>query len=175
MKYLYLVALFVLYSSGGLLAQIPNSLSIGGGINYPYSGDYDLSWFTSVHWNIRVSKSVSVDTHLDLAEIGVKDYADAPGVENDNQVYQLGTGLRYHFMKRFFVRGGISAAIVNYGEAGIRIFPDTGIGINLFLKKRHGLEISLKNDLIRNFDYHNYISIFSLGAAYKFRYPVKEH
>ncbi|TDE18296.1 hypothetical protein [Dyadobacter psychrotolerans] len=175
MKYLYLIILSFVYPSGCLLAQIPNSLSIGGGITYPIAKNYNSSWFTSLHWNIGLNRSISVDTHLDLASIGVKDYADAPGVENDHNIYQLGTGLRYSFMKRLFVRAGASAAIVNDSEATIRIFPNAGIGFNIFLKGRHGLEISLNNDLISNFDYHKHVSIFSLGAAYKYRYPSRRN
>ena len=169
MKYLSLVILIVLLSNCAQ-AQIPNSLSVGGGITYPAARNYDQSWFTSLHWNIRLARSLSLDNHLDLSSIGVRDYFDAPGVENDNNIYQLGTGLRFHLMKRFFVRAGISVALVNDGEASIRIFPGVGVGYDIFFNKRHGIEVSLKNDLLKNFDYRKHTSIFSLGVAYKFRF-----
>ena len=172
MKHLYFFITLLLIAAPSL-AQTRNSLSIGGGLTFPAAANYNTSWFTSLHWNLALGPNTSVDTHLDLAEIGVKDYADAIGVENDNGIYQLGTGLRQYFVKDFFVNAGVSAAIVNDGEASIRIFPNAGIGYDLFFTKRHGIEISLKGDLIKNFDYHRHIAIFSLGAAYKFRYSVR--
>ena len=140
-------------------------------MTYPAARNYNQSWFTSLHWNIRLGPTTSVDTHIDLAEIGVPDYADAPGVENDNNVYQFGMGLRHYFIKRFFAGAGLSAAIINDGEASLRIFPNASIGYDLFLNERHGIEIALKNDFVNNFDNHKHISIFSLGASYKFCYP----
>jgi len=172
MKYLQCLVLLLL-TSVGAHAQIRNSLSLGVGINHPAATNYNQSWFTTMHWNIRLGRSTSVDTHIDLAEIGVPDYADAPGVENDNNVYQFGTGLRHYFVKRFFAGAGVSAAIVNDSEASVRIFPNASVGYDLNLTKRHGLEIMLKNDFINNFDNHKQISIFSLGASYKFWYPLR--
>jgi len=171
-KYLYLF-IVLLITSAPLHAQKASSLSIGGGLTYPAARNYNLSWFTSLHWNLALGQKTSVDTHIDLAEIGVEDYPDAIGVENDHNVYQFGTGLRHYFVKDFFANAGVSAAIVNDSEASIRIFPNLGIGYDLFLTKRHGIEISLKNDLIKNFGNHHYLSIFSLGAAYKFRYGIR--
>lgn len=156
-------------------AQSQNSLSIGGGVTYPaFARHYDPSWFTSFQWNIRLGRFSSIDTRIDLAEIGVEDYPDAPGVENDHNVYQFGIGYRQNFMKRFFARGGVATAITNDGEASLRIFPSLGIGYNLFLTKRNGLEISLKNDLIKNFDDHPYFPLLSLGIFYKFSYSAKQ-
>ena len=171
-KHLYILLFFSLVAAPSV-AQTRSSLSLGGGLTYPAAANYNTSWFTSLHWNLALGQNTSIDTHLDLAEIGVEDYPDAIGVENDNGIYQLGTGLRQYFLKDFFVNAGVSAAIVNDGEASIRVFPNAGIGYDLFLTKRHGIEISLKSDLIRNFDNHRHIAIFSLGAAYKFRYAAK--
>jgi hypothetical protein len=153
-------------------AQKRNFLSAGGGLTYPvFADNYDPSWYTSLHWNIGIGRFSYVDTHLGLAEIGVKNYPDVPGAENDYNVYQLGIGYRQYFLKHFFVRGGVAAAIINDGEASAQVFPNFGIGYDIFLTERHGLEFSFKNDLIRNFGNQSQISIFSFGAAYKFWYP----
>lgn len=174
MKYLS-VLILLLITPIKSHAQRQSSLSVGGGVTYPvFAGNYDLSWFTSLHWNLRLGGASFIDTHIDLAEIGVVDYPDAPGVENDHNVYQFGIGYRHYFRERFFARGGLVAAIINDGEASARIFPTVSIGYDLFLTERHGLEFSLKNDLIKHFDEHSHISIFSLGVAYTFRYPYRK-
>lgn len=171
MKYLSVFILLILITVSAN-AQSRSSLSAGGGLTYPvFKSNYSLSWFTSLHWNIGLGRFSSIDTHLDLAEIGVKDYADAIGTENDNHIYQFGIGYRRYFTKRFFARGGVAAAIINDSEASARIFPNVGVGYDIFLSPQHGLEFSLKNELIKNFDYHHHISIFTLGVAYKFSYP----
>ena len=152
-------------------AQVRSSLSLGGGLTHPiFASDYDPSWFSSIHWNIGLNKHSSIDTHVDLAEIGVKDYADLPGAENDNNLYQFGIGYRRYFTKGLFARAGLAAGIVSDGETSGRIFPTVSIGHDLFFSDRHGLEFSLKNDFIRNLDYHKGVSVLSLGVAYKFRF-----
>jgi hypothetical protein len=165
---LFFSFLFVL----NVTAQVKNSVSVGAGITYPlFLDNYDISWFTALHWNIGLSRSSYIDSHFDILEIGVKDYADAPGVENDHNIYQLGVGFRQLVTKSLFLRGGASAAIINDGEATLQILPDIGIGYDFPISKKHGLEVSLKNSFIRHFNNRSNIFISSFGIAYKFWYP----
>ena len=171
MKHYYLLFFSFLFALNGS-AQVKNSISIGTGITYPlFLDNYNVSWFTALHWNIGLSRSSFIDSHLDILEIGVKDYADAPGVENDHNIYQLGVGFRQLLTKKLFVSGGASAAIINDGEATLQILPNIGIGYDFPISNRHGLEVTLKNDFIRHFNNRSNIFISSFGIAYKLWYP----
>jgi hypothetical protein len=163
--------LMICLNSFSTKSQVRSSISIGGGLNHPlFVSNYDPSWFSSFHWNIGLSKRSYLDTHIDLAEIGVKDYADLPGAENDNNIYQFGIGFRRYFTKGLFARAGLAAGIISDGETSGRIFPTVSIGHDFFFSDQHGVEVSLKNDFMKNFDYHKKVSILSLGVAYKFWY-----
>ena len=79
MNYFALLGILLLTTVDSF-AQHKSSVSLGGGITYPAANNYDLSWFGSVHWNVRIASKTFVDTHITLAEIGVDDYPDAIGV-----------------------------------------------------------------------------------------------
>jgi len=144
MKYLIVLFTCILLSLN-CGAQVKNSVSAGGGITYPLKGNnYDVSWFASLHWNIALGRSSVIDTQLNLAEIGVKNYPDAPNVENDFNIYQIGIGYRQYVVNHLFIRGGLSAAVIRDAEATARIFPNLGLGCDFPIADHNAIEVGLE-------------------------------
>ncbi|MES2268871.1 MAG: hypothetical protein V4520_19050 [Bacteroidota bacterium] len=172
-KYFFTLAFICMFTFSSQ-AQVRNSVSLGGGIAYPPFEDiYKAGWYSSLHWNVGVGKSSLIDTHLSLIKIGVKDYPVGPGTGNTDALYQLGVGFRQYFTRQLFARAGLAASLIDQGEQTIKLTPNAGIGYDLFVTEKQSVELSLQSDFFKNNRYFNsskYISVFSLGVAYKFWY-----
>jgi hypothetical protein len=150
MKYIYspTIALAILCYASGVNAQARSNISVGYGINKPYSGDYISGKGFMVQGSIAITDKIAIVPavgyeHI-LADKSLRNIPYRSFYVVSSDIIYIGASAKYYFYKNFFAKAGPIAYAAGGNEdiANIGIGGSGAIGYNLNLDKHSTLELS---------------------------------